>query len=136
MIPKQCLGCFSPHSVNFTKKLFGSNSGKMPQFGSNKCFFKYSLLSFAIWALKILEKFLKLILKTKETSFWGQNLVKMSLFWVIRAFLKYSCPQLCFLIVPQPCKRFRKNPTERDPWTKWTNFLGQNWSKMPYITMN
>ena len=62
----------------------------------------------------MLEKFLKLILKAKQTSFLGQNLV-----------LKCS-PRLCFLLVPYHSTKFVKNPNERVPRTKSTNCLGQN----------
>ena len=88
-----------------------------------------------ISVLKILGKFLKLILKTKQTSFLVKNLVQMPLLWVIRAFLKYSCSQLCFLIVPYYRTKFQKNPTEKVPRTKWTNCVG-HWCKMPYIGVN
>ena len=76
------------------------------------------------WNINIqnFRKIFKAILRTKQTSFLGQNLVKMSHFWVIRAFLLYSCSQLCFLIVHYHPTKFQKNPIDRVPRTKWTNW--------------
>ena len=63
-----------------------------------------------ISALKILQTFLKLILKTKQTSFLGQHLVKMSLSWLMRAFQNINVLNFAFLQYPTIAQNFSKIP--------------------------
>ena len=62
------------------KSFLGLHSGKMSHFASNMSFFQIFSIAILVYsycleisALKILENPLKLILRTKQTSFLGQN---------------------------------------------------------------